>query len=176
MNRYASGYTLISLISVIGWLAIALSLIGGIIIGANAPRGLGYIGFTIAITGSFQGLLLLGVGAIGAAILDGAIVARRSFELQENFFSTFKSCRSEPKSGFDGARDSNSVEKTSPSAEEEESRKKLREELRDDDKTLELKTSYFGYNIRIHSHGFSVGQRVFGSILEAYRAIDSVKE
>lgn len=73
MNRYASGYTLISLISVIGWLAIVLSVVGGIIIGVNAPRGAGYIGFTLAIAGSFQGLLLLGVGAIGQAVLDGSI-------------------------------------------------------------------------------------------------------
>lgn len=72
MNRYASGYKMISLISVIGFFAIAISVVGGIIIGSNAPRGLGYVGFVIVIAGSFQGLLLLVVGVIGQAILDGS--------------------------------------------------------------------------------------------------------
>jgi hypothetical protein len=72
MNKYASGYTAIGLISVVGWLVIAVSLIGGIVIFSNANRGEAYIGFAVAIAGAVQGLLLLGVGAIGSAILDGS--------------------------------------------------------------------------------------------------------
>ena len=72
MSKYTSGYTAMGLISVVGWLVIAVSLIGGIIIFSNANRGEAYIGFVVAIAGAVQGLLLLGVGAIGSAILDGS--------------------------------------------------------------------------------------------------------
>ena len=92
MNKYASGYTAMGLISVVGWIVIAISLIGGIIIFSNANRGDAYIGFIVAIAGAVQGLLLLGVGAIGSAILDGsaaqqslyALAQQKLYELQEN--------------------------------------------------------------------------------------------
>jgi hypothetical protein len=73
MNKYASGYTLIQILSVIGWLIIVVSIFGGIFIASNAVRGMGWVGISVAIGGSFQGLLLLGIGAIGTAILDGSI-------------------------------------------------------------------------------------------------------
>ena len=92
MNKYASGYTAMGLISVVGWLVIAVSLIGGIIIFSNSNRGDAYIGFIVAIAGAVQGLMLLGVGAIGSAILDGsaaqqdiyALVQQKLHELQES--------------------------------------------------------------------------------------------
>ena len=73
MNKYASGYTLIQILSVIGWFVIAISVIGGIFILSNAERGMGWVGISVAVAGSFQGLLLLGIGAIGTAILDGSV-------------------------------------------------------------------------------------------------------
>lgn len=176
MNRYASGYALIQVLSVVGWLVIALSMIGAIIVASNAPRDMGWVGFVVFIAGGFQGLMLIGVGAIGSAVLDGATSQARSVELQEKFFNAYKSFCGDSGSRLGGTRDNNQLEKPSPSAEEEEFRKKLREDLQDDDGSLELKTSYYGYNIRINSHGFCVGRRVFGSVLEAYHAIDAVNK
>jgi hypothetical protein len=83
MNKYASGYTAMGLISVVGWLVIAVSLIGGVIIFSNASRGEAYIGFIVAIAGAVQGLLLLGVGAIGSAILDGSAAQQSLYALAE---------------------------------------------------------------------------------------------
>lgn len=73
MNKYASGYTFISAIYVIGWVLVALSLVGGFVIGANAPTGLGFLGWIVAVAGLFQGVVLLGMSAIGKAVLDGSL-------------------------------------------------------------------------------------------------------
>jgi hypothetical protein len=83
MNKYASGYTAMGLISVVGWLVIAVSLIGGIAMAGTMPRGMGYIGFIVAIAGAVQGLLLLGVGALGLAILDGSIAQQEIITRKE---------------------------------------------------------------------------------------------
>lgn len=83
MNRYASGYTLVSLISIFGWGVVAVSLVGGLSWASSAPEGLGYIGFIVAVSGVVQGIILLGIGAIGLAILDGSVATQRSFERQE---------------------------------------------------------------------------------------------
>ena len=73
MNKYPSGYALVSLISVFGWIIIVASIIGGLFMLSSAPAGMRYIGWIVAIAGSVQGLLLSGMGAIGLAILDGSI-------------------------------------------------------------------------------------------------------
>lgn len=83
MNKYASGYALIRLMSVVGSVFIAVSIIGGVVIGVSSPRGMGGYGFVVAILGVFQGLMILGVGAIGEAILDGARSQASSVELLE---------------------------------------------------------------------------------------------
>lgn len=85
MNKYPSGYALVSLISVFGWIVIVVSIIGGLVMLASAPVGMRYIGWTIAIAGSVQGLLLSGMGAIGLAILDGSIAQQ---EISANKVST----------------------------------------------------------------------------------------
>ena len=72
MNKYASGYTAMGIISLFGWIVIVISVIGGYVIGGSMPRGEGYIGLIIVVCGLVQGVLLLGVGAIGSAILDGS--------------------------------------------------------------------------------------------------------
>lgn len=84
MNKYASGYTLIQILSVIGWLIIIVSIIGGVLIASNADRGMGWVGISVAVAGSFQGLLLLGMGAIGTAILDGSVASQRNIEIKEH--------------------------------------------------------------------------------------------
>lgn len=83
MNKYASGYTLIQILSVIGWFVIVISVIGGIFISLNAERGMVWVGISVAVAGSFQGLLLLGIGAVGTAILDGSVASQRNIEIQE---------------------------------------------------------------------------------------------
>jgi len=70
MNKYASGYTAMSIISLVGWIVIGLSIICGFLVSMN--REMGYIGLIIAVSGTVQGLILLGVGSIGSAILDGS--------------------------------------------------------------------------------------------------------
>ena len=69
MNKYASGYTAMGIISLFGWIVIVISVIGGYVIG-NITEG--YIGLITVVCGLVQGVLLLGVGAIGSAILDGS--------------------------------------------------------------------------------------------------------
>jgi hypothetical protein len=78
MKRYSSGYVLISLNSLIGWITIIFSIIGGIIIVVNAERGLEFIGFIVMVAGPIQGLILLGFGAVGKAILDGSLAQQDS--------------------------------------------------------------------------------------------------
>jgi hypothetical protein len=72
MRKYSSGYEAMRLISLVGWIMIGISIISGYIIGGSMPRGEGYIGLIIFVCGVVQGVLLLGVGAIGSAILDGS--------------------------------------------------------------------------------------------------------
>lgn len=96
MNKYASGYTLIAAVSVLGWLVIAFSIIAGIVAGSNAPPGSGGIGWIVAIVGSMQGLMLLGFGAIGGAVLDGSSAQQLSIEkLDQIIFNTMKEKNSE---------------------------------------------------------------------------------
>ena len=73
MNKYQSGYTAMGILAFVGWIVIAISLVGGLLVASNGPPGMGYIGFISAVVGSVQGLLLLGVGSIGAALLDGSV-------------------------------------------------------------------------------------------------------
>jgi hypothetical protein len=80
MNTYSSGYTLTALVAIFGWIFIAASAILGIFVYANAPRDFEYIGFFVFLAGAFQGIILLGIGAIGEAILDGALFQKKSFE------------------------------------------------------------------------------------------------
>ena len=84
MSKYSSGYSLMQMLPVLGWIVIAISLIGGISIGSNAPRGMGGIGFLVAIIGGFQGFMLLVLWAIGTAILDGSIAQQDLLSRQGN--------------------------------------------------------------------------------------------
>ena len=81
MNTYSSGYTLTGLVKVFGWIFIAASAIIGISVFASAPRDFEYIGFFVFLAGAFQGIILLGIGAIGEAILDGARFQGESLEI-----------------------------------------------------------------------------------------------
>lgn len=91
MNRYASGYTLCSLLSIFGFAAIALSTICSFFfiymyVSIDIPGGEFLLGiaFVILIFGFFQGITSLGMGAIGRAILDGSVAQQ---EISENLFA-----------------------------------------------------------------------------------------
>jgi hypothetical protein len=81
MNKYSSGYTSIALISVFGWIVIAVSVVGGVIVLANAPPDIGYVGWIIVVAGGVQGLILLGMGAIGLSILEGSVAQQDSLKV-----------------------------------------------------------------------------------------------
>lgn len=72
MNKYQSGYAAISLITAIGWVTVALSVAGGIAIAMGADRN-GEIGLLIGAAGAIQGFILVGIGSVGQAILDGSL-------------------------------------------------------------------------------------------------------
>ena len=82
MNKYDSGYVLTQALSVVGWLVIVLSVVCGAVVGFNVSNDMGWIGFVIAIVGGFQGLLLIGAGTIGAAILDGSVAQQEILSKQ----------------------------------------------------------------------------------------------
>lgn len=100
MNTYSSGYTLTALVTILGWIFIAASAIIGIFVYANAPRDFEFLGFFVFLAGAFQGIILLGVGAIGEAILDGALFQQKSFETLSSIDAKLRKF------------ESNSVEKT----------------------------------------------------------------
>jgi hypothetical protein len=85
MNKYASGYTAISIITVFGWITICASVIIGLIILLNARNDAGYIGLILGAAGAVQGLLLLGMGSIGLALLDGSASQQRIETILLNF-------------------------------------------------------------------------------------------
>ena len=78
MRKYSSGFTLITILQVCGFAVVGLSLVVGVIFYANAPRGEAYLALIFAIAGSVQGLIILGIGSIGEAILDGSVSQQRT--------------------------------------------------------------------------------------------------
>jgi hypothetical protein len=85
MGKYASGYVLTAAMSVLGAIVIVVSIIGGLVVMSNAPRGEEGLGWVLIIAGSVQGFLLIGIGAIGTAILDGSVAQQ---DLLSNQIST----------------------------------------------------------------------------------------
>lgn len=81
MNKYANGYTAIAMISVFGWVVIAVSVVGGVITLADDQSGMAFFGWSVIVAGTVQGLLLLGMGAIGLAILDGSVAQQDSLKV-----------------------------------------------------------------------------------------------
>jgi hypothetical protein len=78
MNKYASGYALIQFMTVFGAIVVGVSLLGGLMIFFNSEKGMGWVGVAAAVAGTFQGLILMGVAAIGEAILDGSLAQQRA--------------------------------------------------------------------------------------------------
>lgn len=81
MNKYSSGYILLSFLTVIGALVSFVSIAFGVYIFFESPRGVGYTGIIIAIGGFIQGLFLYGVAEIGRAILDGSLAQQDLLKL-----------------------------------------------------------------------------------------------
>lgn len=73
MRKYSSGYFVIGVLAILGIFTIVVSVLGGLAIAGNSPNDIQYIGWCIAIGGSIQGLVLIGLSTIGTAILDGSI-------------------------------------------------------------------------------------------------------
>lgn len=82
--KYNWGHLLTNIYAFFGFIVIFFSVVLGIIFFASAPRGMGYLSIFIVVAGSFQGALLLGIGSIGKAVLDGS-------EAQQNSLKFFSS-------------------------------------------------------------------------------------
>lgn len=72
MNKYSSGYALIKILQIFGSLIVGISILGGLIGFFAADKGMGWVALVVAVSGGFQGILLMGAAAIGEAVLDGA--------------------------------------------------------------------------------------------------------
>jgi hypothetical protein len=77
MNKYASGYALLKLMSTLGAIVIGLSIVGGFIVFFSSNKGMGWVSFLVATAGGIQGLILMGVASIGEAILDGSLAQQK---------------------------------------------------------------------------------------------------
>ncbi|PWL19804.1 MAG: hypothetical protein DCO81_07725 [Candidatus Aquiluna sp. XM-24bin5] len=85
MNKYSSGYNLITFVSFLGAL-VAIGSIGfGVFVFVESPRGLEYTGIFIAVGGFIQGLFLLGFAEIGRAILDGSLAQQELLKAISKF-------------------------------------------------------------------------------------------
>lgn len=73
MKKYSSGYALMDIMGALGVLVIVCSVGLGIFIFAMNDRLSEFVGITAIIYGGFSGLVLMGMGAIGGAILDGSV-------------------------------------------------------------------------------------------------------
>ena len=78
MNKYSSGYALMQMLSLLGVIVIVCSVVLGIFIFAMNDRLSDFFGITAIIYGGFSGLVLMGMGAIGGAILDGSVSQQRT--------------------------------------------------------------------------------------------------
>lgn len=78
MNKYSSGYALMDIMGALGVLVIVCSVGLGIFIFAMNDRLSEFVGITAIIYGGFSGLVLMGMGAIGGAILDGSVSQQRT--------------------------------------------------------------------------------------------------
>jgi hypothetical protein len=155
MRKYASGYFVIGVLAILGAVTIVISVIGGLAIAGNSPSDIRYIGWSIAIGGSIQGLLLIGLSTIGTAILDGSIAQQEANDKIGKLI--YISQREEKNIKI---RD---VEKPS---------KPDDIDLNNDGNGLPVHASYFGFPIYKHPDGFMAGGKIVSSTAEAYQIID----
>lgn len=80
MNKYASGYALANIFAVLGVVLIVASLISGTIIADES----GALGFVVIIFGAFQGIIVIGMGSIGRAILDGSVAQQQLLDIHQS--------------------------------------------------------------------------------------------
>jgi hypothetical protein len=80
VNKYSSGYTLCSLVSIFGVIVIVISTLCAfffffVYFSTDLPGGATVLGMGVVflLFGFFQGITSLGIGAIGRALLDGSI-------------------------------------------------------------------------------------------------------
>lgn len=160
MKKYSSGYALIWLISLLGSVLIVISVLGGLYIGLKAPPGMEYLGLLVVIGGSVQGLLLIGVGAIGTAILDGSIAQQEANDRIWIFQDLY----------FKEKRKTYTLESKSPVLKsEEQPTDNLRENH--NSQAITLHSSYIGHSIFKHPDGFMFDGKVYTSADEAKKAI-----
>lgn len=80
MNKYASGYALVNIFAVLGVILIIVSFVLGALI-AGEGGGLGYV---MMIFGAFQGLIIVGMGSLGRAVLDGSVAQQEILEIHRS--------------------------------------------------------------------------------------------
>lgn len=80
MNKYASGYTLVNIFAVLGVLLIIVSLVIGVLVADE----IGTLGYVIIIFGAFQGLIIVGMGSIGRAVLDGSVAQQKILDIHQS--------------------------------------------------------------------------------------------
>lgn len=99
MNKYSFGYSLLSFVSTVGALVALGSIVLGVYVFLEAPRGMEYTGIVISVGGFIQGLFLFGVAEIGRAILDGSLAQQELLKMtirhQERSSGTVPNYRSE---------------------------------------------------------------------------------
>ena len=80
MNKYSTGYALINIFAALGVVLIFISFI----IGALVSREGGGLGYVIIIFGAFQGVIIVGMGSIGRAVLDGSIAQQELLHIHQS--------------------------------------------------------------------------------------------
>jgi hypothetical protein len=80
MNKYASGYALVNIFAVLGVVLIFVSLVIGVLVADE----IGTLGYVIIIFGAFQGLIVVGMGSIGRAVLDGSVAQQQILDIHQS--------------------------------------------------------------------------------------------
>lgn len=160
MRKYASGYFVIGVLAILGAVTIVVSVIGGLAIAGNSPSDIRYIGWSIAIGGSIQGLLLIGLSTIGTAILDGSIAQQEANDRIWIFKDLY----------FKEKKKNYTLENKSPVSKSEE---KPTDSLRENhnSQAITLHSSYIGHSIFKHPDGFMFDGKVYTSADEAKKVI-----
>lgn len=72
-DKYSFGYFAMGVLSLFGALAIAASIFLAIKLAAGENSGSGMVAAAVFFVGSAQGLIVIGLGSIGGALLDGSV-------------------------------------------------------------------------------------------------------
>jgi hypothetical protein len=92
-DKYSFGYTAMKVVSVLGFLTILSAGIFGFSVIAGGSEGSGFFGWSILVFGIINGVLIIGIAAIGEALLDGSVAQQQILDrlpaLQQTAISLF---------------------------------------------------------------------------------------